>query len=409
MRTGQPESADNAGESTSLSKKESAGACELSVVIPCYNEAETVARCIAIASKAMSEHGILGEVVVADNRSSDGSAEIARKAGARVVLVTEPGYGNALLGGIEAARGGLIVMGDADGSYDFAEIPAFVEKLRGGFDLVQGCRMPAGGGRVAPNAMPFAHRWIGNPLLSHLVRRWFDTPVHDVQCGLRGFRRELVERLDLRCSGMEFASEMVVKAALAGVRTAEIPITLHPDGRIAGRPHLRTFRDGWRNLRFMLLFSPRWLFVIPGTVLGGLGLVAAVAGYVGVEAGPVRFDVHTLLVGCLLIIVGYQAAWFSVLAKEYGRTQGLLPGRPRIRRGSDLAGLEAGLLAGLAGIVSGVAMIVIAVLEWRATGFGDLDYSRTMRWVIPGAALTTVGFQTVLGSFFLSILELPHR
>src|SRR5439155_4592494 len=240
---------------------------EVSIVIPCLNEADTLAICIRKAIAAMERHRIAGEVIVADNGSTDGSVEIARREGARVVSVTTRGYGAALMGGIDAAAGRFIVMGDADDSYDFSDIPRFVEKLRQGYELVQGCRLESGGGRVLPGAMPFLHRWFGNPLFSFLARRWFHAPIHDVYCGLRGFTRELYERLQQRCTGMEFATEMIIKASLQGARILDVPVTLHPDGRRAHAPHLRTFRDGWRTLRFFLLFSPRWLFLVPGSVL----------------------------------------------------------------------------------------------------------------------------------------------
>ena len=232
--------------------------------MPCLNEADTLAICIEKAQRAMREAGIEGEVIVADNGSTDGSQEIAQRLGARVVPVTEKGYGNALMGGIRAARGKFVIMGDADDSYDFLEIPKFVAKLRDGHDLVQGCRLPSGGGKVMPGAMPTLHRWWGNPMFSWLVQRMFRAPIHDVYCGLRGFTKQLYNRLDLRCTGMEFATEMIIKSSLFEVDIAEVPTTLHPDGRKAHAPHLRTFRDGWRTLRFFLMYSPRWLFLVPG-------------------------------------------------------------------------------------------------------------------------------------------------
>ncbi|MCG8448424.1 MAG: glycosyltransferase family 2 protein, partial [Pirellulales bacterium] len=241
-----------------------AGELELSVVMPCLNEADTLATCIGKAFDAMREHGIHGEVVVADNGSTDGSIQIANELGARVVHVREKGYGNALMGGIATARGRFIIMGDADDSYDFLEIPQFVEELRKGRQLVQGCRLPSGGGTILPGAMPRLHRWWGNPMFSFMVRRMFRAPIHDVYCGLRGFTRQLYDRLDLRSTGMEFATEMIIKSSLFEVDIAEVPITLHPDGRKAHAPHLRTFRDGWRTLRFFLMYSPRWLFLVPG-------------------------------------------------------------------------------------------------------------------------------------------------
>ena len=256
-------------------------ALELSVVMPCLNEAETLAGCIEAARQALHEHKIVGEIIVADNGSTDGSQRIAARLGACVVEVGEQGYGSALMAGIAAARGRFVIMGDADGSYDFLEIPKFVDKLRAGFDLIQGCRLPSGGGTVLPHAMPFLHRWWGNPMLSRVARWWFRTPIHDVYCGLRGFTKELYERLGQRCTGMEFAAEMIVKSQLHGARITELPVTLHPDGRTSHAPHLRTFRDGWRTLRFFLMYSPRWLFLVPGAAAGRAGCARLRAGPAG--------------------------------------------------------------------------------------------------------------------------------
>jgi glycosyltransferase involved in cell wall biosynthesis len=381
---------------------------ELTVVMPCLNESRTVGACVEKALRAMRESGIDGEVVVADNGSSDGSQDIARKLGARVVPVTERGYGAALMGGIAAARGTYVIMGDADESYDFLEVPRFVAKLREGHDLVMGCRLPAGGGTVQKDAMPFLHRWFGNPAFTALARLWFGVPLHDVHCGLRGFRREWHQALDQRCTGMEFATEMVIKASKFRSTITEIPITLRPDGR-GRRPHLRTWRDGWRHLRFYLMYSPRWLFLIPGALL----MLAGVAGYwvalPGRTIGGVRFDVHTLLFASLAIICGYQAVLFAVMTKTFAIREGLMPEDPRLTRMYRWFNLESGLLTGVAGFVVGVALLAIAVWQWRAVGFGDLDYSRTMRVVIPGVMLTTLGFQTILSSFYLSILGMRNR
>jgi glycosyltransferase involved in cell wall biosynthesis len=377
--------------------------------MPCLNEAETLPECIRKAREALEGAGIAGEIVVADNGSADGSREIAERLGARVVPVAERGYGSALMGGIAAARGRYVVMGDADDSYDFAEIPRFVAKLRGGAELVQGCRLPSGGGRVLPGAMPFLHRVWGNPMFSALARRWFRVPVHDIHCGMRGFVRDLPARLGQRCTGMEFASEMIIKAALAGVPTAEVPITLHPDGRRAHAPHLRTFRDGWRHLRFFLVYSPRWLFLVPGLLL----ILAGLAGY-GVAMPRVRwrgieFDVHTLLFASLAIVAGYQSVLFAVFTKVFAISEGLLPFDARMRRLFERVTLEKGLLAGAAALLGGSALLLLAINDWRLAGFGPLDYVRTMRRVVPGVTLAMVGFQTILSSFFLSILGLKRR
>ncbi len=382
---------------------------ELSVVMPCLNEADTLATCIEKAQRAMAEHGIVGEVVIADNGSTDGSVEIAERRGARVVHVPSKGYGNALMGGVSAARGEFVLMGDADDSYDFLEIPKFVTQLRAGHELVQGCRLPSGGGRVLPGAMPLSHRWIGNPVFSWLVRRMFRAPIHDVYCGLRGFRRELFDRLDLRCTGMEFATEMIIKSTLFGADVAEVPTTLHPDGRKAHAPHLRTIRDGWRTLRFFLMYSPRWLFLTPGLAL----LMAAAAAYglalPGVAVGGVTFDAHTLLVGSLAGILGFQLLQFAVMAKTFAISEGLMPEGKLMRAFKQWATLERGLAWGVAGFLGGVALLAAAANQWRVAGFGDLDYAATMRWVIPGVTLAALGCQTVFSSFMLSILRMARK
>src|SRR6185437_4186619 len=318
----------------------STAAVELSVVMPCLNEADTIASCIGKAMEALREHQTSGEVVVADNGSTDGSQEIATALGACVIPVAEKGYGSALMGGIAAARGRYVVMGDADDSYDFREIPGFLAKLREGYDLVQGCRLPAGGGRVMPGAMPFLHRWWGNPMFSWLARGWFRAPVQDVYCGLRGFTREHFERLGQRCTGMEFATEMIIKTSLIGARIGEVPITLHVDGRKAHAPHLRTFRDGWRTLRFFMLYSPRWLFLVPGALLLLLGAIGYAIAMPGLRIGRITFDVHTLLFASLSIIAGYQSIVFALLTKVFAISEGLLPADRRLTRLSRLASLE---------------------------------------------------------------------
>jgi glycosyltransferase involved in cell wall biosynthesis len=382
---------------------------ELSVVIPCLNEEDTLASCIEKARAALQSGGIAGEIVVADNGSTDRSVEIAERLGARVVLATAKGYGSALMAGIAASGGRFIVMGDADDSYDFGEIPKFVEKLRQGFDLVQGCRLRTGGGRVLPGAMPLLHRWWGNPMFSRMARSWFGAPIHDVYCGLRGFTRAHYDSLDQRCSGMEFATEMIIKSSLAGARIGEVPITLHPDGRKSHRPHLKTFRDGWRTLRFFLLYSPRWLFVIPGAILTALGLLGFALVMPGLRIGHVAFDAHTLLFASLAVICGYQSLLFALFTKSFAISEGLLPEDPRITRFFRMVNLERGVIAGAATTAGGLLLLVAAILQWRSAGWGALDYSRTMRWVIPGVTLTVLGFQTVLSSFFLSILGMRRK
>ena len=382
---------------------------ELSVVMPCLNEADTLEPCIQRAQQALSENHISGEIIVADNGSTDGSQAIAERCGVRVVPVAARGYGNALMGGIAAAHGRYVIMGDADSSYDFREIPRFVEKMREGFELVQGCRLPAGGGLVMPRAMPWSHRWIGNPLFSMLVRQWFGAPIHDVYCGLRGFTKDLYERLNQRCTGMEFATEMIIKATLFKARISEVPITLSPDGRKAHAPHLKTFRDGWRTLRFFLMYSPRWLFFIPGLMMILLGMVGYAVALPGVQIGKIIFDAHTLMFSTLAILVGYQSVLFSILTKTFAVNEGWMPSDDQYLRFFKLINLERGLVAALIALVLGALLLVGALNMWRLAGFGRLDYAVTMRWVIPGAMLMALGVQTVLSGFFVSILGMHRR
>jgi len=382
---------------------------ELSVVMPCLNEFDTLSTCISKAQRALSEHEINGEIIVADNGSVDGSAEIAAQMGARVIHVAELGYGNALMAGIAASRGRYIIMGDADDSYDFLQLPRFVEKLREGYDLVQGCRLERGGGHVMPGAMPILHRLWGNPMFTLLARWWFKAPIHDVYCGLRAFTREHYDTLDQRCTGMEFASEMIIKSSLKNARIAEVPVTLHRDGRKSHAPHLKTFRDGWRTLRFFLLFSPRWLFLFPGMLFILLGVLGYAVVLPGFQIAGIRFDAHTLLFASLAILGGYQAVMFATFTKIFAIGERLLPRDDRMERIFRLVTLERGLVAGALGMLVGMGLLIGAVLQWRAQDYGDLDYAHTMRWVIPGVTLTALGVQTILSSFFLSILGMHRR
>ena len=382
---------------------------ELSIVMPCLNETDTVEVCIAKALRAMDEHGIEGEVIVADNGSTDGSQELARATGARVIDVSEKGYGAALMGGIAEARGRYIIMGDADDSYDFGEIPNILAGLREGNSLVQGCRLPSGGGTIMPGAMPPLHRYWGNPMFSAMAKRWFSAPISDIYCGLRGFTRELYERLDMRCLGMEFATEMIIKASLKGEPIAEVPITLHPDGRKSHAPHLRTFRDGWRTLRFFLLYSPRWLFMIPGLILMALGFLGFALALPGVELFGSKLDAHTLLFSSVAVLCGYQSVLFAILSKIYAVNEGLLPSDSKYERFFRHVNLERGLILGSLTFLVGVALLLAVVEIWRRSGFGELDYAETMRWAVPGATLTAVGFQTVISSFYASLLGLSRR
>lgn len=382
---------------------------EVSVVMPCLNEADTLATCIKKATHAMQENGIHGEIIIADNGSTDGSVEIAKEHGARVVHVQERGYGAALMGGIEAARGRFVIMGDADDSYDFGEIPKFVEKLRAGYDLAQGCRLPRGGGKVLRGAMPLLHRWIGNPMFSFLVRRMFQAPIHDVYCGMRGFTRHLYDKLALRSTGMEFATEMIIKSSLFKVSIAEVPTTLHPDGRKSHAPHLRTFRDGWRTLRFFLMYSPRALFLTPGLGLCLLGLIGYMLAMPGLRVFGASLDAHTLLAASLSTLLGFQLIQFAVFAKTFAITEGLLPEDRRLGNFHSKMTLERCLACGFAAFVAGIGLLLGAVGQWQAVGYGSLDYAVTMRWVIPGTTLAALGFQIIFSSFFVSILRLRRR
>src|SRR3954470_4259064 len=368
---------------------------EVSIVMPCLNEADTLATCIEKAQRALREAGIEGEIIIADNGSTDRSPEIARSLGARMIHVEEKGYGNALMGGINAARGTYVIMGDADDSYDFLDIAKFVHKLREGFDLVQGCRLPSGGGTVLPGAMPFLHRWWGNPMFSLFARWWFGAPVNDVYCGLRGFRKDFYQKLDQRCTGMEFATEMIIKSSLYQAKIAEVPIHLHPDGRKSHAPHLKTFRDGWRTLRFFLMYSPRWLFLHPGILLIVLGILGYCLALPGVTIGKMTLDAHSLLFASLAILCGYQSVTFAVFTKAFAISEGLMPADPRMNKLFALVNLERGLVLGGLAMVVGVALLGSVIWQWYARSFGALDYASTLRWAIPGFTLTSLGLQTL--------------
>ncbi len=381
-------------------------AIELSVVMPCLNEAETVGSCVSKAVAALKEAGVNGEVVIADNGSVDGSIEIARSLGARVVHVEQRGYGNALKGGIEAARGAFVLMADSDDSYDFMHIPRFLEELRKGSDLVMGNRFRGG---IHKGAMPVLHRYLGNPVLTAIGRLFFRSPCGDFHCGIRAFRKQSFEGMDIRSTGMEFASEMVVKASLLGMKVSEVATTLSPDGR-SRPPHLRTWHDGWRHLRFLLMYSPRWLFLYPGiaSILLGVGVCF------WLMPGPRRigdtvFDVHTLAYAFGSMLVGFQLLAFAIFTKIFAITEGLLPEDPRLNRLFKYISLETGLVAGALLVLCGVAGSVFALFSWVRTSFGPLNSESMLRVVLPSVFALTLGAQVIFSSFFLSILGLRRR
>ncbi|MEP6499501.1 glycosyltransferase family 2 protein [Microcoleus vaginatus] len=379
---------------------------ELSILMPCLNEAETLEICIEKAQKSLRELDIAGEVIIADNGSTDGSQDIATRMGARVVPVATKGYGSALMGGIMAARGVYIIMGDADDSYNFSNLGFFVHKLREGFDLVMGNRFQGG---IKPGAMPPLHKYLGNPVLTWVGRLFFASPVGDFHCGLRGFRRDSILKLDLQTTGMEFASEMVVKASVYKLRITEIPTVLSPDGR-SRPPHLRTWRDGWRHLRFLLLYSPRWLFLYPGTALMIWGLIVSIWLLPGTQKiGSISFDVHTLLYGAIAIIIGFQAVTFAFFTKIFAISEKFLPEDPKVNKIFRYVTLETGLIVGVTLILIGIVGSFLSLTIWRETAFGSLDPSKTLRLVIPSLTCLTVGLQMVLSSFFLSVLGLKRR
>jgi glycosyltransferase involved in cell wall biosynthesis len=378
-----------------------ADSLDLTIVMPCLNEAETLARCCEKARLGLERAGVTGEVLVADNGSTDGSQALAEKHGARVVPVSEKGYGNALRGGIEAAHGRWLLMGDADDSYDFSEAAKFVEKLRTGDDLVMGCRLPAGGGTIMPGAMPWKNRWLGNPVLSFLGRLFFRTPIRDFHCGLRAFTKDAYRRMELKTTGMEFASEMVMKASLQGMKMSEVPITLHKDGR-SRPPHLLPWRDGWRHLRFMLIYSPRWLFLAPGILLSVLGVVLSLALYfnnldlLGWHPGLTGF-----VTTCSFTIVGLQLMAFAFFTKVFGVGEGLLPPNARFTRLFDHFTLERGLIFGLVLLAVGLVLFISGLLGLR-NGEDVLEIRRTLA----GTTLVVLALQGIFSSFFMSVLGL---
>jgi glycosyltransferase involved in cell wall biosynthesis len=378
----------------------------LSVLMPCLNESQTLGTCIRKARTTIEKLGIRGEIIVADNGSTDGSPAIAEALGARVIPVSARGYGSALRAGIDAARGELVIVGDCDDSYDFTQLADFVNKLDEGYDLVMGNRFK---GRIQPGAMPVLHRFLGNPGLSWLGRLFFKCPVGDFQCGLRGFRKDAIDKLNLRTLGMEFSTEMVVKATLFRLRIAEIPTVLSPDGRDRP-PHLRTWRDGWRYLRFLLLYSPRWLFLYPGMILFLMGFAISAWLLPGPQTiGAVTFDYHTLLFAAMAMLVGFQSINFAAFSKIFATTEGLLPEDPRLNRLYRCITLEVGLFIGILLIAVGAGFWIFGLNYWSGHHFGPLDPDKTLRIVIPGLVAVTLGMEIVLSSFFISVMGMARR
>jgi glycosyltransferase involved in cell wall biosynthesis len=380
-----------------IDQVETANALELSIIMPCLNEAETLETCIKKAQWFIQENDLAGEVIIADNGSNDGSQEIANRLNARVVNIPAKGYGSALKGGIEAARGKYIIMGDADDSYDFSNLNPFVRKLRNGYDLVMGNRFKGG---IASGAMPFLHRYLGNPVLTGIGKLLFNSPCNDFHCGLRGFRKDAITSLELQTTGMEFASEMVVKATLHKMQITEVPTTLSPDGR-SRPPHLNTWRDGWRHLRFLLMYSPRWLFFYPGIFLILVGLLATLS----LLPSP---KVHSLLYSSTAMTIGFQIVMFALFTKVFGISEGLLPEDRRLNRIFKYLNLETGLISGCVLLIMGTAASVYAFGIWGQNDFGSLNPTETMPIVIPGVTCLALGIQTIFSSFFLSILGLKR-
>ena len=380
---------------------------ELSIVMPCLNEAETLAICIIKANNWLVQNNVIGEVVIGDNGSTDGSQKIATDLGARVINVPSKGYGSALMGAIEASYGKYVIMGDSDDSYDFGNLTLFVQELRNGYDLVMGNRFKGG---VAKGAMPFLHRYLGNPVLSFIGRLFFGSKARDFHCGLRGFRQDIVSVLNLRTTGMEFASEMVVKATIFNLKITEVATTLSPDGR-SRPPHLRTWRDGWRHLRFLLIYSPRWLFLIPGVFLMLFGFILSVLIIQKPFEiiGNINLDTNTLLYAGAFMIVGFQAFIFGIFTRAYAVQAGFLPQNDQLIKWLDIVSLEKGLIAGLIIFFAGIFGTIHSLTLWNEVHFGRLDYPSILRIVIPSVVAIILGLQTILSSFFISVLNVNKK
>jgi len=377
--------------------------------MPCLNEAETLETCIKKAQKSVKQHSLSAEIIVVDNGSSDGSQVIAEENDAKVVAIKEQGYGAALRGGIVSARGRYIIMGDADDSYDFSDIFPFIERLREGFDLVMGCRFPAGGGKIMPGAMPLKHRFLGNPILSFVGNFFFRSPITDFHCGLRAFTKDAFLRMDLHTTGMEFASEMVIAASLLRLKIAEIPVILYKDGR-SRPPHLRSWHDGWRHLRFMLMYCPRWLFLYPGALLWFFGSIAFISLWIkgSIVIGGVGFESNSMLVAGMALLIGFQFVSFYIFTKVFAVMEGFLPRDRIVERFTTIISLELSVIFGTIFLIVGIFLLGRAVLIWQQTGFGALYKGITLNQIIPAITFLLFGVQVILTRFFLSILGL-HR
>ena len=376
---------------------------DLSVVIPCLNEEDTLGTCLSKLETVAKNENFQLEVIVADNGSQDKSIEIALRFNARVVQISRKGYGAALMGGIKEASAPFVLMADADDSYDFLELPKFFEKTKDEFDLVQGCRLPRGGGKINKGAMPWSHRYIGNPLFTFLVRSWFGSPINDVYCGMRAFKKSFYDSLKMRCTGMEFATEMIIKAANLGAKTVEVPITLHKDGRIQHPPHLRTIKDGWKTLQFFLICAPSKLFLLPGLLMCSVGMLGGVLGYLGTSLGPITLGAHTMLGSSLLVISGYQAVIMHLLSLDLSQKLEISKMKKsflQILLTSHSAKIGFFLL------LSGVLLWGGTFISWQSTGFGPLDYGKTMKVVIPGATLISIALEMMIFTFFRSWVKL---
>ena len=370
---------------------------DLSVVIPCLNEEDTLGTCLSKLETVAKNENFQLEVIVADNGSQDKSIQIALMFNARVVQISRKGYGAALMGGIKEASAPFVLMADADDSYDFLELPKFFEKTKDEFDLVQGCRLPRGGGKINKGAMPWSHRYIGNPLFTFLVRSWFGSPINDVYCGMRAFKKSFYDSLKMRCTGMEFATEMIIKAANLEAKTVEVPITLHKDGRIQHPPHLRTIKDGWKTLQFFLLCAPSKLFLLPGLLMCSIGMLGGVLGYMGSSLGPITLGAHTMLGSSLLVISGYQAVIMHLLSLDLSQKLEISKMKKsflQILLTSHSAKIGFFLL------LSGVLLWGGTFISWQSTGFGPLDYGKTMKVVIPGATLISIALEMMIFTFF---------